>query len=65
MGHLHSKQLRALTHKTRRQQSLYQAVWNDVVLAESDETISVEGNQYFPTEPLNSAYFSREEISRQ
>ncbi len=24
------------------------AVWNGVVLAESDETVVVEGNQYFP-----------------
>jgi len=43
---------------------MYQAVWNDVVLAESDETILVEGNQYFPYESLKSAYFSRDEISR-
>ena len=44
---------------------MYQAVWNDVVLAESDETILVEGNQYFPTESLNSAYFSRTSLTSQ
>ena len=31
---------------------MYQAVWNDAVLAESDETMLVEGNHYFPTESL-------------
>ena len=44
---------------------MYQAVWNDVVLAESNETILVEGNQYFPTESLNSAYFSRTSLTSQ
>lgn len=28
------------------------AVWNDTVLAESDETIVVEGNHYFPPASL-------------
>ena len=30
------------------------ATWNDVVIAESDRTILVEGNQYFPPEDVNS-----------
>ncbi|NNL37455.1 MAG: DUF427 domain-containing protein, partial [Nitrosopumilus sp.] len=25
-----------------------QAIWNDVVIAESDNTVEVEGNHYFP-----------------
>jgi uncharacterized protein (DUF427 family) len=33
------------------------AIWNGVVLAESDETIMVEGNHYFPADSLNSEYF--------
>jgi len=33
------------------------ATWNGVVLAESDTTIEVEGNQYFPPETINSEYF--------
>ena len=33
------------------------AVWNGVVLAESDETIMIEGNHYFPPDALNRAYF--------
>lgn len=33
------------------------AIWNNQVLAESDETIVVEGNYYFPENSLNRAYF--------
>ena len=33
------------------------AIWNDTVLAESDETIVVEGNHYFPPEAINQRYF--------
>ena len=29
------------------------AIWNDVVLAESDKTVRVEGSHYFPREALN------------
>jgi uncharacterized protein (DUF427 family) len=28
------------------------AIWNDAVLAESDDTVVVEGNHYFPTSSL-------------
>ncbi|PJF27239.1 MAG: hypothetical protein CUN52_14800 [Phototrophicales bacterium] len=33
------------------------AIWNGVVLAESNETIIVEGNHYFPPESVNMEYF--------
>ncbi|HEY0078401.1 MAG TPA: DUF427 domain-containing protein [Pyrinomonadaceae bacterium] len=33
------------------------ATWNGAVLAESDETVVVEGNHYFPVEALNRSYF--------
>jgi uncharacterized protein (DUF427 family) len=33
------------------------AIWNDTILAESDETIVVEGNHYFPPEAIQSEYF--------
>ena len=29
------------------------ATWNGVVLADSDETVVVEGNHYFPPEAIN------------
>lgn len=32
------------------------AMWNGVVLAESDQTVVVEGNHYFPVESVNLAY---------
>ncbi len=30
------------------------AVWNGAVIAESDDTIVVEGNHYFPAEAVNA-----------
>jgi uncharacterized protein (DUF427 family) len=36
-----------------------QAVFNGVVIAESDETVVVEGNHYFPPESLNQEFFSQ------
>jgi len=35
-----------------------QAIWNGVVLAESDSTVVVEGNQYFPDDSLRREYFT-------
>jgi uncharacterized protein (DUF427 family) len=36
---------------------LAKAVWNDHVLAESDDIVRVEGNAYFPRESLNQELF--------
>ncbi|HEX4611880.1 MAG TPA: DUF427 domain-containing protein [Urbifossiella sp.] len=33
------------------------AIWNGAVLAESDKTVVVEGNHYFPPDTLRPAYF--------
>ncbi len=33
------------------------ALWNGAVLAESDNTVVVEGNHYFPPESIDRAYF--------
>ncbi|MDX1751949.1 MAG: DUF427 domain-containing protein [Salinimicrobium sediminis] len=33
------------------------AIWNNTVIAESNNTIEVEGNQYFPPEAINSEFF--------
>ncbi len=30
----------------------YQARWNGAIIADSDETVVVEGNQYFPVEAV-------------
>jgi uncharacterized protein (DUF427 family) len=32
------------------------AVWKNAVLAESDQTVMVEGNHYFPPEAVNRHY---------
>jgi uncharacterized protein (DUF427 family) len=32
------------------------AVWKDVVIAQSDDTVVVEGNHYFPESSLNRDY---------
>ena len=32
------------------------AMWKDAVLAESDRTVVVEGNQYFPSDSVRSEY---------
>ncbi|MCE1193518.1 MAG: DUF427 domain-containing protein [Acidovorax sp.] len=34
------------------------ATWNGVVLAESNDTVMVEGNHYFPESALNRAFFT-------
>jgi uncharacterized protein (DUF427 family) len=33
------------------------AIWNGAVLAESDQTIVVEGNHYFPANAIHREYF--------
>ncbi|MGB7396018.1 MAG: DUF427 domain-containing protein [Pricia sp.] len=33
------------------------AVWNNTVIAESDDTVVVENNNYFPAESIKKEYF--------
>lgn len=40
----------------RPHEGTVQAVWNGRVLAESDETIVLEGNHYFPPESVNREF---------
>ena len=35
------------------------AAWNGATLAESDDTVVVEGNHYFPVASLNQSYFKK------
>ena len=37
------------------------AIWNGATLAESNETIEVEGNQYFPADSINKEFFKPSE----
>ena len=40
---------------------MVKAIWNGVILAESEETIVVEGNHYFPPESVNRGYLRESE----
>ncbi|MGB1285798.1 MAG: DUF427 domain-containing protein [Aggregatilineales bacterium] len=33
------------------------AIWNGTVIAESDNTVVVEGNHYFPADSINQEHF--------
>lgn len=35
------------------------AIWNNQIIAESDETIVVEGNHYFPANSIKEEFFSK------
>ena len=37
--------------------NIMKAIWNGKVLAESDDTIVIEGNHYFPEDSINKEYF--------
>ena len=37
------------------------AIWNGAVLAESDETVVIEGNHYFPEDSINKEFFAPSE----
>lgn len=34
------------------------AIWNGKVIAESEETVQLEGNQYFPPDSVNKKYLT-------
>ncbi len=36
---------------------MVQAIWNDKVIAESDDTVVIENNHYFPPESLRREFF--------
>ena len=37
---------------------MVKAIWNDVVIAESDDTVIVEGNHYFPISDVKMEFFN-------
>ena len=45
----------AITSQQRRYKKM-KAIWKDVILAESDNTIVVEGNHYFPPDSVKREY---------
>jgi uncharacterized protein (DUF427 family) len=42
---------------------MFQAMWNGAVLAESDQTVKMEGNHYFPPGSLNREYFASTQMT--
>jgi uncharacterized protein (DUF427 family) len=42
---------------TKGNKPMPKAVWNGATLAESDRTVVVEGNHYFPPDAINQDYF--------
>jgi uncharacterized protein (DUF427 family) len=41
---------------------MYVAKWNGQVIAQSDKTVEVEGNQYFPLESVNSEFLTESDM---
>ncbi|WP_020527860.1 DUF427 domain-containing protein [Flexithrix dorotheae] len=37
------------------------AIWNNKVIAESDKTVRIEGNHYFPIETVNKEFLKKSE----
>ncbi|NND88726.1 MAG: DUF427 domain-containing protein [Flavobacteriaceae bacterium] len=37
------------------------AIWNDTILAESDQTIVIENNHYFPPDSIKKSFFKKSE----
>jgi uncharacterized protein (DUF427 family) len=44
------------SHSEKSVNKRYRATWNDAVLAESSDTVAVEGNQYFPLADVHQEY---------
>jgi uncharacterized protein (DUF427 family) len=42
----------------RRMRIMVKAIWNGVTIAESDRTILIEGNHYFPPESVHMEYLT-------
>jgi len=34
------------------------AIWNNQIIAESEKTLQIEGNHYFPAETINKKFFN-------
>jgi uncharacterized protein (DUF427 family) len=53
---LHPNQLSAVPDRNRGIMVM-KAIWNNTIIAESDETVIVEGNHYFPPDSIHSQFF--------
>jgi uncharacterized protein (DUF427 family) len=41
---------------------MYTATWNGKVIAKSDKTVEIEGNQYFPLDSVTAGYLTDSEL---
>ncbi len=48
-----------VTLQHRIEGRIMKAIWNDTVIAESQDTVMVEGNHYFPLASVNAAMLER------
>ena len=39
------------------------AIWNNQVIAESEDTVVVEGNHYFPPESIKDEFFEKTDLN--
>jgi len=39
------------------------AIWNNQVVAESDDTVMVENNHYFPAESIDKSFFKESDTN--
>ncbi|WP_034259492.1 DUF427 domain-containing protein [Altibacter lentus] len=37
------------------------AIWNNTIIAESENTVVIENNHYFPPDAINTRYFTKSE----
>lgn len=37
---------------------MLRAIWNGIVIAETQRTVRIEGNRYFPPESVDKKYFA-------
>jgi len=42
---------------------MVKAIWNDVIIAESDDTVIVENNHYFPYDAVKSEYLTESDYT--
>ena len=39
------------------------AIWNDTIIAESSDTVVIEGNHYFPPDSIKNEFFKKTDTS--
>ncbi len=50
-----------LGRNSGQNKSIMKAIWNNQVIAESDDTILIENNHYFPADSIRKEYFKPSE----